>query len=89
MVAPTEAKSAMRERDELPAFEFMTPEKRPQDHSRQDGTGLTFTTLEHGGEEPDNMPQAILLRDAEGRSCIYVPFRVGGRIVRAKDGRDA
>ena len=34
-----------------------------------DGTGLRFETMEHGGEDPDTMPQAIKLIDAEGRSC--------------------
>jgi hypothetical protein len=47
----------------------MTPEKRPQD-PQMDGTGLRFETLDHGGEYPDAMPQAIKLIDAEGRSCI-------------------
>ena len=61
-------------------FEEMTPDKRPQD-PHGDGSGLTFQTLEHGGEYPDAMPQAILLTDAEGRSCIYVPVRVEGRVV--------
>jgi hypothetical protein len=39
----------------------------PQD-PRGDGTGLSFETLEHGGEYPDPMPQATRLTDAEGRS---------------------
>jgi len=39
-------------------FEELPPDKRPQD-PHGDRTGLTFTTLEHGGEYPDNMPQAI------------------------------
>jgi hypothetical protein len=39
-----------------------------------DGTGLRFETMEHGGEYPDTMPQAIKLVDAEGRSCIFVPI---------------
>jgi len=43
----------------------MTPEKRPQD-PHMDGTGLRFETMEHGGEYPDTMPQAIKLIDAEG-----------------------
>jgi hypothetical protein len=54
-------------------FAEMTPEKRPQD-PHMDGTGLRFETMEHGGEYPDTMPQAIKLIDAEGRSCIYVPI---------------
>ena len=32
------------------------------------GTDLRFETIEHGGEYPDTMPQAIKLVDAEGRS---------------------
>jgi hypothetical protein len=64
-------------------FEHMTPEKRPQD-PEMDGTGLRFETLEHGGEYPDRMPQAIRLIDAEGRSCIYLPVSVGGKVVDSK-----
>ena len=48
------------------------------------GPGSTFTTLEHGGEEPDNMPQAIRRTDAEGRTCMYFPAKVDGRIVDSK-----
>jgi hypothetical protein len=47
-------------------FAEMTPEKRPQD-PHMNGTGLRFETLDHGGEYPDTMPQAIKLIDAEGR----------------------
>ena len=54
-------------------FEEMTPEKRPQDHARRDGRGLRYETLEHGGAEPDVMPQAIRVMDLEDRSCIFVP----------------
>ena len=61
-------------------FKALTPEKRPQDPSL-DGTGLRFETMEHGGEYPDTMPQAIELTDAEGRSCIYVPISQDGRVV--------
>ena len=39
-------------------FVEMTPDKRPQD-PHMDGTGLCFETMEHGGEYPDTMPQAI------------------------------
>lgn len=49
-----------------------------------DGTGLRFETLEHGGEYPDLMPQAIRLIDAAGRSCIYHPVTVDGRVVDCK-----
>ena len=41
--------------------------------------------MEHGGEYPDTMPQAIKLIDAEGRSCIYVPIMQNGRWSTAKD----
>jgi len=45
------------------------------------GTGLRFETMEHGGEYPDTMPQAIKLIDAAGRSCIYVPILQNGKVV--------
>ena len=61
-------------------FAEMTAEKRPQDPS-MDGSGLRFETLDHGGEYPDTMPQAIKLTEAEGRSCIYVPNTQNGRVV--------
>ena len=44
------------------------------------GTGLRFETMEHGGEYPDTMPQAIKLI-AQGRSCIYVPITQDGKVV--------
>jgi hypothetical protein len=61
-------------------FQELAPDKRPQD-SHLDGTGLRFETMEHGGEYPDTMPQAIKLIDAEGRSCIYVPITQDGKVV--------
>jgi hypothetical protein len=61
----------------------MTPDKRPQD-PHMDGTGLHFETLDHGGEYPDTMPQAIKLIDAEGRSCIYVPIMQNGKLVHSQ-----
>ena len=61
-------------------FAEMKPEQRPQDPHR-DGTDLHFETMEHGGEYPDTMPQAIKLSDAEGRSCIYVPITQDGKVV--------
>jgi hypothetical protein len=64
-------------------FEELPPEKRPQD-PHGDGRGWTFVTAEHGGDYPDNMPQAILATDTEGRSCTYVPVRVNGRVVDSK-----
>lgn len=61
-------------------FAPLAPEKRPQDQE-MDGSGLRFETLDHGGEYPDTMPQAIKLTDSEGRSCIYVPITQDGRVV--------
>jgi hypothetical protein len=46
-----------------------------------DGTGLRLETMEHGGEYPNTMPQAIKLIDAEGRSCIYAPITQNGKVV--------
>ena len=46
-----------------------------------DEADLRFETMEHGGEYPDAMPQAIKLSDAEGRSCIYVPITQDGKVV--------
>jgi hypothetical protein len=56
-------------------FADMTPDKRPQDPH------MDCTAMEHGGEYPDTMPQAIKLIDAEGRSCIYVPIIQNGKVV--------
>jgi hypothetical protein len=56
----------------------MTPDQRPQD-PQMDDTGLRLETMEHGGEYPDTMPQAIRLIDSEGRSCIYVPITQEGQ----------
>jgi hypothetical protein len=61
-------------------FAELTPDKRPQD-PQMNGAGLRFETMEHGGEYPDTMPQAIKLIDAEGRSAIYVPITQGGKVV--------
>jgi hypothetical protein len=61
-------------------FEELAQERRPQD-PHLDGTGLRFETMEHGGEYPDAMPQAIKVIDAEGRSCIYVPISQDGKVV--------
>jgi hypothetical protein len=64
-------------------FEEMTPDKRPQD-PKQDGSALRFEPLEHGGEYPDTMPQAVRITDTQGRSCTYVPIKVDGKVVVSK-----
>jgi len=37
--------------------------------------------MEHGGECPDTMPQAIKLIDAQGRTAIYVAITQDGKVV--------
>src|SRR5258708_2764931 len=61
-------------------FRELTYTMRPQD-PHGDGTGLRFETGEHGGDHPDNIPQSITVTDAPGRWALYVPLRVGGKIV--------
>src|SRR5215472_6579669 len=61
-------------------FDELTPEKRPQD-PYGNGRDWTFKTCEHGGDEPDNMPQAIEATDAEGRWPVYGPLTRGGKIM--------
>jgi hypothetical protein len=61
-------------------FDELTREMRPQDHFGN-GRDWTFRTGEHGGDEPDNMPQTIKATDAAGRWAIYVPLTRGGKIV--------
>jgi hypothetical protein len=55
------------------------PRHRLWDYGHQ--AELRFETGEHGGDYPDNMPQAITVTDAKGRWAVYVPLRVGGKIV--------
>ena len=61
-------------------FDALTPEMRPQD-TWGDGRDWTFETSEHGGDEPDNMPQAIKATDAAGHWSIYVPLTRADKIV--------
>jgi hypothetical protein len=61
-------------------FDQLKSEMRPQDPSG-DARDWSFETLEHGGDEPDNMPQAIEATDAHGRRAIYVPLTRNGKIV--------
>jgi hypothetical protein len=53
---------------------------RPQD-IYGDGRDWKFETSEHGGDEPDNMPQAIRATDPAGRWAVYVPLTRRGNIV--------
>jgi hypothetical protein len=61
-------------------FDELTRDMRPQD-IHGDGRDWKFETSEHGGDEPDNMPQAIAATDPAGRWAIYVPLTRGGKIV--------
>lgn len=60
------------------------PQDRPQD-PRHDGKDLTFETSEHGGEQPDNFPNAIRVTDKDGRSRVYVPVRAKGTWAKIRD----
>jgi hypothetical protein len=42
---------------------------------------LIFEALDHGGEYPDTMPQAIRLTDALGRSCLCLPTTQNRKVV--------
>jgi hypothetical protein len=53
---------------------------RPQD-TYGDGRDWKFETSEHGGDEPDNMPQVITATDPARRWAVYVPLSRGGKIV--------
>jgi bifunctional non-homologous end joining protein LigD len=63
--------------------EFSDTSERPEDQE-MDGSGLRFETLAHGGEFADKMPQAIRATDRKGRSSLYVPITVDGRVVDSK-----
>ena len=68
------------------AHEFNTDIPRADLHDAAPGPSrrlhrMRFETGEHGGDYPDNMPQAITVTDAQGRWAVYVPLRVGGKIV--------
>ena len=74
-------------------FDTLKPEMRPQDRYG-DGRdwkfeGWSFETGEHGGNEPDSMPQAIKATDAEGRWAIFVPLTRGGKIVIPRPAPEA
>ena len=53
-------------------FREMPQEMRPQD-PHFDGRGWTFELLEHGGDYPDAMPQAIRATDAQGDLALTFP----------------
>jgi hypothetical protein len=49
--------------NEIQTFRELTETMRPHDPYGDD-TGLRFETGEHGGDYPDDMPQAIVVTDA-------------------------
>jgi hypothetical protein len=53
-------------------FTVLEPDARPLDPGKK-GKDWRFTVLEHGGAEPDTMPQAIEAFDAKKRRAVYVP----------------
>jgi hypothetical protein len=61
-------------------FPLLPPDRHSQDPNL-DGAGLIFEALDHGGEYPDTMPQAIRLTDQLGRTCLYVPVTQNGKVV--------
>ena len=61
------------------------PGSRPQDDPSFSGKGLKFETLDHGGDYPDMMPQAIRVTDPEDSSCEYWAVHPGaGRSWRGR-----
>jgi hypothetical protein len=58
-------------------------DSRPRDET-MDGKGLRFETIAHGGEYPDRTPQQVRVTDAQGRSCVYAPVKLDGRVVESK-----
>jgi hypothetical protein len=54
--------------------------------SQAHASGLRFKTLDHGGEYPDTMPQAIQVTDRLKRTCLYVPVTRDGKVVDAVAG---
>ena len=64
-------------------FDELTAEMRPQD-TYGDGRDWTFETGEHGGDEPDNMPQTIKATDAIGmnyRRAVTTMCRLPGSCI--------
>ena len=61
-------------------FRKLTYSMRPQD-PHGDGTGLRFETGEHGGDYPDNMPQAITVTDAQGDGRSMCRYESAARLL--------
>src|SRR5262252_8334148 len=59
-------------------FRELTDTMRPQD-PHGSGTGMRFETGEHGGDYPDNMPQAITMIDAQGGGLCMCPYESAAR----------
>jgi hypothetical protein len=59
-------------------FNVLEPEDRQRD-TYGDGRSLRFIMSER---DEMTMPQAIEVRDDEGRWAVYVPLEINGKIVR-------
>ena len=66
-------------------FQELTYTMRPQDSSRR--RRWDAIRDRNGGDYPDNMPQAITVIDIQGRWAVYLPLRVGGKIVVPQTAR--
>ena len=65
-------------------FRPIEPGDMPQDPDRS-ARGWRYEVLEHGGREPDAMPQWIEVTDAEGRSAIYEALEPANPADRPQD----
>jgi hypothetical protein len=63
--------------------QFSETSNRPSDPSG-DGKNLKIETREHGGEYPDDMPQALRVSDDQGRVALYRPTMEDGKVVDSK-----
>jgi hypothetical protein len=64
-------------------FDVLEPEHRLRD-TYGDGRSSRFITSEH---DEMMMPQAIEVRDAEGRRAVYAPLEINGKLVRRQRDR--
>src|SRR6266436_377516 len=69
-------------------FDELKPEMRPQD-TYGDGRDWKFETTEHGGDEPDNMPQTIRATDLAGRRSNGKKTRAPATITSAGEIPDS
>jgi hypothetical protein len=68
----------MRDRHQRPP---KPPKLRPQ-APPHDERGLRFEALESDGKRTDGMPPAIRVTDAQGRTLVYVPIKLRGKVLQ-------